>query len=67
VFEVGATIQEAEYALKNLDTWVKDEPLPVDLMFKPGSAYQHKEPYGVALIISPWNCTSLCESLWHSR
>jgi len=55
VLEVGSTIQEAEFAISHIDQWVKPEGLSVDLMFKPGSAFIHREPFGVVLIISPWN------------
>ncbi|XP_074087021.1 aldehyde dehydrogenase family 3 member B1-like [Macrotis lagotis] len=46
---------EIKLALKNLHTWMKDEPVEKNLATQLTSAFIRKEPYGVTLIISPWN------------
>ncbi|XP_040826694.1 aldehyde dehydrogenase family 3 member B2-like isoform X4 [Ochotona curzoniae] len=46
---------EVDLALKNLHTWMKDEPAANNLLTKLGSAFIRKEPYGLVLIIAPWN------------
>ncbi|XP_026901318.1 aldehyde dehydrogenase family 3 member B2 [Acinonyx jubatus] len=46
---------EVDLALKNLPTWMKDEPVAKNLLTQMGSAFIRKEPFGLALIISPWN------------
>ncbi|XP_004598279.2 aldehyde dehydrogenase family 3 member B2-like isoform X2 [Ochotona princeps] len=46
---------EVDLALRNLHTWMKDEPATNNLLTKLGSAFIRKEPYGLVLIIAPWN------------
>jgi len=53
--EVDSSIKEAAAAIKNLPEWSKPEEKSVPLMHKPGSGFIVKEPYGLVLIISPWN------------
>ena len=53
--EVGLVRDELRYHLKNLDKWAKDTKHPTPLAQFPGRSWTHPEPYGVALIMSPWN------------
>ena len=53
--EIGLIIGEINYALKNLEDWVKPEKVPTSLVNFPSENYILKEPYGSVLIISPWN------------
>lgn len=53
--EIGITISEIEYNLKYIRSWVKPEKVHTPLFFLPGKSHIHSEPYGVTLIISPWN------------
>ncbi|XP_062053708.1 aldehyde dehydrogenase family 3 member B2 isoform X3 [Lepus europaeus] len=46
---------EVDLALRNLHAWMKDEPVATNLLTKLGSAFIRKEPYGLVLIIAPWN------------
>ncbi|XP_035316708.1 aldehyde dehydrogenase family 3 member B3 [Cricetulus griseus] len=46
---------EVDLALKNLQTWMKDEPVSTNLLTKLSSAFIRKEPFGLVLIIAPWN------------
>ncbi|XP_032138516.1 aldehyde dehydrogenase family 3 member B2 isoform X1 [Sapajus apella] len=46
---------EINLALKNLQAWMKDEPGSTNLFTKLDSAFVRKEPFGLVLIIAPWN------------
>ncbi|XP_045748495.2 aldehyde dehydrogenase family 3 member B1-like [Mirounga angustirostris] len=46
---------EVDLALKNLRTWMKDEPVAKSLFARLDSAFVWKEPLGLVLIIAPWN------------
>lgn len=48
-------IAEAEHAIAHLASWAADESVDTPLMLAPASSYVRKEPFGVALIIAPWN------------
>lgn len=53
--EVGFIIEEINYTLKHLDQWAKPKKVKTPFTLFPGRSYIHPEPYGVVLIISPWN------------
>ncbi len=53
--EIGVTIGDIDYNLKRLSKWMKPEKVSTPLFFLPGSSWLYKEPYGVSLIIGPWN------------
>ena len=53
--EIGITVAEIEHYLRHLDDWMEPERVPTPLFFQPGSSMIVPEPYGVALIIAPWN------------
>jgi len=55
VTETGMVIAEINTALKNLHHWMKPEKKATNLANLPSSSYTIKEPYGVSLIIGPWN------------
>jgi len=55
VSETDYTKAEIKHALKNLKKWTKPEKRRLPLRLRPGNAYFKNEPYGVALIIGPWN------------
>uniref|UniRef100_A0A452SGV5 aldehyde dehydrogenase [NAD(P)(+)] n=1 Tax=Ursus americanus TaxID=9643 RepID=A0A452SGV5_URSAM len=46
---------EVDLALRNLPTWMKDEPVTKNLFMQLDSAFIRKEPFGLVLIIAPWN------------
>ncbi len=54
-WEIGMIINEINYAIKNLQKWVKPKRVPTTLVNFPSENYILKEPYGTVLIISPWN------------
>eukprot|EP01133_Synstelium_polycarpum_P012930 gene12930-15197_t len=60
VFEIHQTeivliLAECEDAISHLESWTKPEKVYSPIHFKPSTSYVHKDPLGVALIISPWN------------
>ncbi|KAM6273362.1 aldehyde dehydrogenase family 3 member B1-like [Porphyrio hochstetteri] len=46
---------ELHETLNNLSTWMKDEHVDRNLVTQLDSAFIRKDPYGVVLIIGPWN------------
>ncbi|GGJ94474.1 aldehyde dehydrogenase [Lentibacillus kapialis] len=53
--ELGFLYTEIDFALKHLKDWMKPEKAETPLTHKGSKSYIRKEPYGVALIIAPWN------------
>ncbi len=53
--ETGFLLDEIGYHLKNLDEWMDMEPVKTPLAQFPSSSFRLPEPYGVVLIMSPWN------------
>jgi aldehyde dehydrogenase (NAD+) len=55
VTELGFLYSELDFALKNLKTWMAAEKVPSPMSHKGSNSYILKEPYGVVLVIAPWN------------
>lgn len=53
--ELGIIYSEIDVALRNLKYWMAPEKVPSPLTHKGSKSFILKEPYGVTLIISPWN------------
>lgn len=53
--EIGFILEEINYTVKNLDSWTKVKKVKTPITLFPGKSYIYAEPYGVVLIISPWN------------
>ncbi len=53
--EIGQVYGEIDYMLKNLHKFAKDRKVKTGLANFPAKCYVKSCPYGVALIISPWN------------
>lgn len=53
--ELEGSINEAKDAIEHLSTWMKPESVSTPLVNLPASSYVQREPYGVVLIIAPWN------------
>ena len=53
--EIGFVLSEIRHALRHLDSWMKPERRRAPLMAWPARATIRPEPFGVALIIGPWN------------
>lgn len=55
VTEIGFTLGEINFALKNLSRWMKPQKVGTNLLNLPSRSYIYKEPLGVVLIIGAWN------------
>ena len=53
--EIGIVLEEIKFVKKRLRSWMKRKKLPTSLTHIGTCSYQYPEPYGVVLIISPWN------------
>src|SRR5699024_3717670 len=53
--ELGILYTEIDMALKHLKDWMKPEKVPAPLTHKGTKNMIYKEPYGVTLVIAPWN------------
>lgn len=53
--ETGMIIQELTYIIRRLKKWMKKKKLPSPFILPFTKFYVAPEPYGVVLIISPWN------------
>lgn len=53
--EVGMVLAELKHAIKHLSSWAKPTKVGTVLATFPASGRIHSEPYGVCLILSPWN------------
>ncbi len=55
ITETGLVMEEINYYIRHLKKITKPKKIKVPLTMQPGKSYIHYEPYGVVLIISPWN------------
>ena len=53
--ETGMVLDEISCMLKHLRRWAKDETVPTPLAQFHSHNYRKPSPYGVVLIMSPWN------------
>lgn len=53
--EVGIVYSELKETRKKLKSWMKPKKKMVSIAQMPGIGYEYKSPYGVVLIMSPWN------------
>ncbi|XP_048342413.1 aldehyde dehydrogenase family 3 member B1 [Sphaerodactylus townsendi] len=53
--DIAVVRNEVNYALNNLCSWMKDECVSKNLATQLDCAFVRKDPYGVVLIISPFN------------
>lgn len=53
--EVGLTLSELRYVKKHVRRWSKDHVAPTPLAQFHAKSFTVQEPYGVALVMSPWN------------
>ena len=54
-FEIAGILKEIDYALKHIKTWVKPQKVATPFHQFLSSARVNAEPFGVTLIIGPWN------------
>ncbi len=53
--EVGMTLSELRYIKKHLKAWMKNEKVRTPLAQFPAKSFTVAEPYGVTLVMAPWN------------
>lgn len=53
--EFGFVLQEIDFAIRHLKKWARPEKAGLPIFLKPAKGCIMKEPYGVALIIVPFN------------
>jgi aldehyde dehydrogenase (NAD+) len=53
--EIGMVLEEIRFALNHLHKWAKPRKVKSSLTLIGSKSYIYPEPYGVALILSPWN------------
>lgn len=53
--EIGMVLDELCYAIRHLKQWAKPQRAASPLAQFPSRSFIIKEPYGVALIMAPWN------------
>lgn len=53
--EISIVQEELAYIVKHLPKWVRDRRVKTAMLQFPAKCYVSAEPYGVALIMSPWN------------
>lgn len=53
--EIGVVLEELRFTISHLRSWVKPKKVKTPITHVGSTSYIYAEPYGVALIISPWN------------
>ncbi len=53
--EIGLVLEELEYIIKHLRNWAKPRKVKTPITHFLSASYQYTEPYGIVLIMSPWN------------
>lgn len=53
--EIAMVLEAIDKAIRELPSWTRPKHLSVPLMYQPASARSVPEPYGVVLVIAPWN------------
>lgn len=53
--EIGLVLSEIQYHRRHIRKWMRKRKVPSPLLQLPGKSYLMSEPYGVVLVMSPWN------------
>lgn len=53
--EIGIVYDSISYMVKNIEGWMVPETVKTPIQFQPGKSFIVREPYGVVLIIGPFN------------
>ena len=53
--EIGIFYQEIDHTIKNLRKWAKPKRVKTPFAHFPSKSMVYSDPYGLVLIISPWN------------
>ena len=53
--EIGFILKEIGETVKNLKNWMKPQRVKTNIINKPGKSKIYAEPFGLVLVIAPWN------------
>jgi len=53
--EIGTVVSEIGFQLRHVRAWSGRRRVPTSILQAPGKSYLCPEPYGVVLILAPWN------------
>ena len=53
--EIGLILSEIRFTIKNVQTWTQPQKVKTPFIYPFASSYNYPEPYGIVLVISPWN------------
>lgn len=53
--EIAMTLAELNYCIRHLKTWMRREHVKTRLANFPAASFTAAEPYGVVLVMAPWN------------
>ena len=53
--EIGLVLSEIQHAIRQLRAWMRPQRRRTPLLAWPSKGFVQPEPYGIALIIGPWN------------
>jgi aldehyde dehydrogenase (NAD+) len=53
--EIGFVLEEIRFTIRNIMKWVKPEKVKTPLTHIGSKSFLYSEPYGVVLIVAPWN------------
>ncbi len=53
--EIGIILDEISFFIKHLKKWSKPKKVKTSIVNQPGKSFIYNEPYGISLIIAPWN------------
>jgi aldehyde dehydrogenase (NAD+) len=53
--EIGMVLEELSFHIRHLSSWLRDKKVHTPIAQFPAKSFISPEPYGVALIMSPWN------------
>lgn len=53
--EIGLALNELQYVAAHMKRWAAKRAVPTPVSQFPSSSFQIAEPYGVVLVMSPWN------------
>ena len=53
--EISFVNQELDHAIRNIRRWARPKRVATPLAHHPAKSFIYPEPYGIALIIGPWN------------
>ena len=53
--EIGLILSEIRFTIKHIRAWSRPRKVKTPRIYPLAASYQYPEPYGMVLIISPWN------------